>query len=96
VRTVSLETLLGELAEYVRIASQGETVLVTDADRVLAELIPPRPGRAETSSDVLASLIREGVVTPATAGPGARPGTPQPTDELRHVLADLDGDRSDR
>jgi antitoxin (DNA-binding transcriptional repressor) of toxin-antitoxin stability system len=96
VHTVSLETLLVELAEYVRRASQGETVLITDGDRVVAELIPPRPGGAETSSDVLASLIREGVVTPAMVGAGARPGTPQPTDELRDVLSDLDGDRSDR
>lgn len=59
--------------------------------------VPPRPGRAETVSDaVLASLVREGVVTPAMVGPGARPRTPPPTEKLRDVLADLDADRSER
>ncbi len=45
---------------YVRLASLGETVLIADRDRVVAELVRPRPGRADTASDaVLASLVRE-------------------------------------
>jgi antitoxin (DNA-binding transcriptional repressor) of toxin-antitoxin stability system len=97
VRTVGLKVLKNKLSEYVRLASQGEIVLIADRDRVVAELVPPQPGRAETVSDaVLASLVREGVVTPALVGPGPRPRTPPPTEKLRDVLADLDADRADR
>lgn len=97
VRTVGLKILKNKLSEYVRLASQGETILIADRDRVVAELVPPQPGRAETVSDaVLAGLVREGVVTPAIVGPGTRPRTPPPTEKLRDVLADLDADRSER
>jgi antitoxin (DNA-binding transcriptional repressor) of toxin-antitoxin stability system len=97
VRTVGLKVLKNKLSEYVRLASQGETVLIADRDRVVAELVPPQSGRAETVSDaVLASLVREGVVTPAMMRPGSRPRTPPPTEKLRDVLSDLDADRSER
>jgi antitoxin (DNA-binding transcriptional repressor) of toxin-antitoxin stability system len=97
VRTVGLKVLKNKLSEYVRIASQGETVLIADRDRVVAELVPPQPGRGETVSDaVLASFVREGVVTPALMAPGSRPRTPRRTEKLRDLLAELDADRSDR
>ena len=97
VRTVGLKVLKNKLSEYVRIASQGETVLIADRDRVVAELVPPQPGRAESVADaVLASFVREGVVSPALTGPGTRPRTPPPTEKLRDLLADLDADRADR
>lgn len=96
-RTVGLKILKNKLSEYVRLASQGETVLIADRDRVVAELVPPQPGRAETVSDaVLASMVREGVVTPALLAPGTRPRTPPPRDKLAEVLAELDADRSER
>lgn len=97
VRTVGLKVLKNKLSEYVRLASQGETVLIADRDRVVAELVPPQPGRAETVSDaVLASLVREGVVTPALQPPGTRPRTPPPTEKLKDILGELDADRSER
>ena len=46
-RTVGLKVLKNKLAEYVRIAAAGERVLISDRDRVVAELVPPDPGRAE-------------------------------------------------
>lgn len=96
-RTVGLKVLKNKLAEYVRLAAQGETVLIADRDRVVAELVPPTPGRAERVSDaVLASLVREGVVTPAMVGPGSRPRTPPATEKLDDVLAALDADRAER
>lgn len=96
-RTVGLKILKNKLSEYVRLASQGETVLIADRDRVVAELVPPQPGRAELVSDaMLASLVREGVVTPALVGPGTRPRVPAPRDRLADVLAGLDDDRSER
>ena len=40
-RSVDLKVLKNKLSEYVRLAEAGETVLVTDRDRVVAELRPP-------------------------------------------------------
>jgi antitoxin (DNA-binding transcriptional repressor) of toxin-antitoxin stability system len=45
-RSVNLKVLRNKLAEYVRLAAGGEAVLITDRDRVVAELVPPRPGRS--------------------------------------------------
>jgi antitoxin (DNA-binding transcriptional repressor) of toxin-antitoxin stability system len=97
VRTVGLKVLKNKLSEYVRLASQGETVLIADRDRVVAELVPPNPGRAQTVSDaVLAALVREGVITPAILPPGTRPHTPPAVASLEQVLAELESDRADR
>ena len=64
-RAVGLKTLKNKLSEYIRLASRGETVLVTDRDRVVAEITPPAPTRAERLSDVhLASLVRDGLLRP--------------------------------
>lgn len=65
-RSVSLKVLKNRLSEYVRLAARGERVLVTDRDRVVAELVPPQSGRSLLLSDVLlAEAAREGWVTPA-------------------------------
>ena len=52
-RSVGIKGLKNKLSEYIRLVTQGETVLVTDRDRVVAELSPPRPGRTESVSDVI-------------------------------------------
>jgi antitoxin (DNA-binding transcriptional repressor) of toxin-antitoxin stability system len=60
-RAVGLKVLENKLSEYVRLAAGGETVLVTDRDRVVAELVPPREGRSPFPSDaMLAELVRRG------------------------------------
>jgi antitoxin (DNA-binding transcriptional repressor) of toxin-antitoxin stability system len=41
-RTVGLKTLKNKLSEYVRLAAAGETVVVTDRGRTVAEIGPPR------------------------------------------------------
>lgn len=43
-RSVSLKVLKNKLSEYVRLAERGETILVRDGDRVVAEIVPPEPG----------------------------------------------------
>jgi antitoxin (DNA-binding transcriptional repressor) of toxin-antitoxin stability system len=96
-RTVGLKVLKNKLSEYVRIASQGERVLIADRDRVVAELVPPEPGRAERASDaVLANLVRDGLVTPALS-PG-RPLRVVPPREakLTALLGELATDRGER
>jgi antitoxin (DNA-binding transcriptional repressor) of toxin-antitoxin stability system len=41
-RSVGLKVLKKKLSEYVRLAAAGETVLVTDHDGVVAEIVPPQ------------------------------------------------------
>ena len=63
-RSVGLKILKNKLSEYVRLAAGGETVLVTDRDRVVAEIGPPQTGRGAVLSDVLLAAA-----PPAAAGP---------------------------
>jgi antitoxin (DNA-binding transcriptional repressor) of toxin-antitoxin stability system len=96
VRAVGLKTLKNKLSEYVRLAAGGETVLVTDRDRVVAELIPPRTGRAEELADAqLAEAVRQGWLTaptlPARGVPPRRPVAP-----LAVLLCELEADRQER
>ena len=61
-RTVGLKTLKNKLSEYVRAATAGETVLVTDRDRVVAELVPPRAKSSDLSDEEwLADAARRGM-----------------------------------
>ena len=65
-RSVGLKVLKNKLSEYVRLAASGETVLVTDRNRVVAELVPPQPGHGRHVADAnYAELIRKGIITPA-------------------------------
>jgi antitoxin (DNA-binding transcriptional repressor) of toxin-antitoxin stability system len=95
-RAVGIKMLKNKLSEYVRLAAAGETVLVTDRDRVVAELVPPAPGRAELLRDAeLAEAVRRGWMTPpAMVAAGAPPSAPVMT--LRELLAELDASREDR
>lgn len=95
-RAVGLKTLKNKLCEYVRLVANGETVLVTDRDRVVAELTPPRAGRSELVADaMLAEAVRRGWVTPpAVVGTGAPPRKPVMT--YRDLMGELHRDRDDR
>lgn len=94
-RAVGIKILKNRLSEYVRLAAAGETVLVTDRDRVVAELGPPRSGRADALVDAqLAEAVREGWVVPRTLGGSVPPR--KPVTALAEVLAGLAQDRSER
>ena len=95
VRAIGLKTLKNKLAEYVRMVAGGETVLITDRDRVVAELCPPRTGRAELLVDAqLAEMVRRGLISPPALPRGIPPSRPvAPTEEL---LAELRADRDGR
>lgn len=93
---VGLKTLKNKLAEYVRLVAAGETVLVTDRERVVAELIPPRTGRSDMASDaLLAEAVRQGWVTPPLVGKTIPPAGPAVA-SLATILAGLEQDRADR
>jgi len=94
-RAVGLKVLKNRLSEYVRLAASGETVLVTDRERVVAELIPPREGRATLAQDaMLAEAVRNGWLTPAIGtADGSIPR--RPVAPLTDILAELERDRAD-
>ena len=57
--SVGLKVLNNKLSEYVRLAAAGETVLVTDRDRVVAEIVPPRAEHSPILADaLLADMVR--------------------------------------
>ena len=95
VRAVGLKILKNRLSEYVRLAASGETVLVTDRERVVAELVPPREGRATLTQDaMLAEAVRQGWLTPALGTPDE--SVPRrPVAPLDRILAELERDRTD-
>jgi prevent-host-death family protein len=95
-RSVGLKTLKNKLSEYVRLAASGETVLISDRDRVVAELVPPRDTRSASLPDaLLADAVRNGLLTPAPLPPGP-PLETVPVAPLREILAELTGDREER
>ena len=95
-RAVGIKVLKNKLSEYVRLAASGETVLVTDRDRVVAELSPPRTGRASVLGDaMLAEAVRKGWVTPPALGP-SKPPPRNPVASLAEILAELERDREER
>ncbi len=95
-RAVGVKILKNKLSEYVRLAASGETVLVTDRDRVVAELGPPRPGRAEHLADaILAEAVREGWLTaPLMVAEGPPPR--QPVAKWSDLAREFRDDRGER
>jgi antitoxin (DNA-binding transcriptional repressor) of toxin-antitoxin stability system len=95
-RAVGIKELKNRLSEYVRLAPAGERVLVTDRDRVVAELVAPRPGTPDVVSDVaLAEAVRAGWLRPPVLPAGTIPPR-APAASLAELLAELDEDRGDR
>lgn len=87
-RSVGIKVLKNKLSEYIRIASEGETVLVTDRDRVVAEITAPRAGRSEVVADALiAEAVRMGWITPPVLRHALTPR--YPVARLEEILEDL-------
>ena len=61
---MALRFLKNKLSEYVRLAAAGEMVVVTDRDRIVAEIVPPR--RRPGHGSFIERGVREGWLTPAT------------------------------
>ena len=96
VQSVGIKALKNKLSEYIRAVAAGETVLVTDRGRVVAEVVPPRV-RADASpaEQRLGELVRQGLLTPTKRrlkGPPPR----VPVASLAKLLKELDKDREDR
>lgn len=95
-RCVDVKVLKSNLSKYLRLAAAGETVLVTDRDRVIAELTPPSAGRSPLGSDaVLGDAVRKGWITPAAVDLKSPPPR-LPVERLVKVLGELEADREER
>ena len=95
-RAVGIKSLKNRLSEYIRLVRAGETVLVTDRDQVVAELVPPQTERAGNLSDVLlAEAVRKGWVTAPLGEAGELPTCPRVA-PLADLLGELRDDRDSR
>ena len=95
-RAVGLKVLKNTLSEYVRLAAGGETVLITDRDRVVAEIIPPQPGRSPLLADAfLAEAVRKGWLTPPVLV-SKQPPPRKPVMTFAELMEELRQDREDR
>ena len=96
-RSVGIKVLNNRLSEYVRLAASGETVLVTDRDRVVAEIGPPRETRSPVLADAMhAEAVRSGWLTPPVLPADWVPPRPEPVAPLQELLAELQDDRAER
>jgi antitoxin (DNA-binding transcriptional repressor) of toxin-antitoxin stability system len=94
-RAVGLKTLKNKLSEYIRMVAGGETVLVVDRDRVVAEIVPPDAARAPFVADaLLAEAVREGSITPpalASRDPPAKKPVMPFAELMREIALDRNG-----
>jgi len=94
-RSVGIKTLKNRLSEYVRLAAAGETVLVTDRDRVVAELVPPSASRSRLlANEKLAQAVRDGTITPAKIVSGELPPR-MPVMSFEALMRELSADREE-
>jgi antitoxin (DNA-binding transcriptional repressor) of toxin-antitoxin stability system len=99
-RVVGIRELKSKLSEYLREVRAGEVFLVTDRDRVVAELRPPRadvPPPPDSLGAALDSLAAGGDVQPARADRAdwswAPRGAGLPAGSTETLLAELREER---
>ena len=96
-KAVGIKVLKNKLSEYVRLAAGGETVLVTDRDRVVAQITAPGPTVSPLLADAaLADAVRSGHLRPPLLRTGEPPAAPLPAAKLSEVLEGLEQDRGER
>ncbi len=95
-KSVGIKALKNQLSKYVRLAAAGETILVTDRDEVVAELIAPRQTRSPLLSDaMLADAVRKGWIVPPSMSSKTPPES-RPVAKLSAILDELGSDREER
>lgn len=98
-KSVGVKQLKARLSEYLRNVRQGETILVTDRDEVVAELRPARrrPSMADSLEEVLELLAERGEITRASLPRPRRrwsaKGLGLPAGSVRALLDEIRGDR---
>ena len=95
-RAIALKTLETHVHELVHLAEKGETVLITEHDRVIAELNPPREAQSPfLTNPALAEAVRKGWIT-AAGDVSGEPPPRHPIAPTEELLEELDADRADR
>ena len=102
--TVDIRALNDELRHCIRAVANGESVLITDRERVIAEIVPPRsPAQSSTLAqpttpeEKWAELIRQGLEKPAKIPRWMPPPPRQPAVmTLEELMREIDDDRADR
>ena len=96
-RSIGIKALNSKLSAYVQLAASGETILITDRDRVVAELGPIDQTRTTVPADAfLADLVRSGVMSPPLTRSSTPPPKPPPVGSFDEVMGDLEESRQDR
>jgi prevent-host-death family protein len=90
-RMVGLKALKNKLSEYVRLAASGETVVITDRNRIVAEIVPPR----RDANAFFERGLREGWLSPPT-NPTTEPPPRHPMVPFEELMRELERDREDR
>ena len=93
-RSVGLKLLRKKLSEYVRLAAAGETILVTDRARVVAEIVPAQK-RSLPEDEFLAKGVREGWLTPARIVDGTPPPAGKSVVSFEELMREIAADRDD-
>ena len=98
-KTVGIKQLKTRLSEYLRAVKAGETLLVTDRGKVVAELPPARrPAPLSEADDVLQALAEAGEITrarlPKRGWPWKVRGLGLPRGTAQAILNDLRGERT--
>jgi hypothetical protein len=71
VRAVGIRELKSRLSEYLRRVQDGETILITDRGRVVAEIREPGPGTVSGLPAGIWDLARRGELRPGTVSDAA-------------------------
>ena len=96
-RSIGIKALNSKLSAYVQLAASGETILITDRDRVVAELRPIQDTRTTVPADAfLAELVRSGVMSPPLTHSSAPPPKPPSLGCFEEIMRDLEESREDR
>jgi antitoxin (DNA-binding transcriptional repressor) of toxin-antitoxin stability system len=67
---VGVRQLKNSLTRYLRLVEKGQSVLVTSRNRPVAVLKKPDRSSARSQEELIAALVAEGILLPATK-PGA-------------------------
>ena len=95
--SVGIKVLKIRLSENVWLAASGETIVVTNRDRVIARLGPLQENRGLISADaLLAGAARSGVLAPLALMGSEIPPKPALVATLDGVLDEPDDRRRDR
>jgi len=98
-RAAGVREIKNKLSEYLRLVAEGETVLVTDRGRVVAQLAPPPVAGAPalTEDEALRRLAAAGKVRLARGripSPGLGPVGPTPEGiDVDEIMDDVRADR---